>query len=105
MIKFFYCGLPPEDLESFAMDLLPVSRQFRAYGLRNMCDHALRRILTVENLVDILVLSEENFCPDLFTFCLPLYKATASRLQAACLEKLKAKPKLLLKLALKGCAV
>ena len=42
VIRFFYCGLPPENLESLAMDLLPVARQFRAYKLRNMCDYALR---------------------------------------------------------------
>merc|ERR1712142_959280 len=104
VIRFFYCGLPPENLESLAMDLLPVARQFYAYELRNMCDYALRRTLTVENLVDILVLSEENCCPRLFAFCLPLYRASASRLKAECQEKLKANPRLLLKLALKGCA-
>jgi len=104
VIRFFYCGLPPENLESLAMDLLPVAMQFRAYELREMCDHALRRILTVENLVDILVLSEENSCPGLFAFCLPLCRASASRLTATCQEKLKANPGLLFKLALKGCA-
>ena len=104
VIRFFYCGLPPENLESLAMDLLPVARQFYAYELRNMCDYALRRTLTVENLVDVLVLSEENCCPGLFAFCLPLYRASASRLKAECQEKLKANPRLLLKLALKGCA-
>ena len=103
VIKFFYCGLPPENLESLAMDLLPLADRFEAYELLDMCDHALRRILTVENLVDILILSEEHFCERLFTFCLPLFKATAPRLKAACKEKLKDYPELLLKLAL-GCA-
>ena len=103
VIKYFYSGMPPEDLESIAMELLPVAYQYVAGKLRQMCVHALRRILTMDNLVDILILSETNECPELFSFCLPFYKANAKRLKPDDKEKLKANPGLLLRLA-EGCA-
>ena len=103
VLKFFYCGMPPENLESIAMELLPVAHQYGVTELRALCERALRRILTVENLVDILVLAEVNDCQGLITFCLPFFKANSSCLKAECEQKLKWHPALLLKLV-KGCA-
>ena len=102
VIKFLYSGMPPENLESIAMELLPVAHMYGVVELRALCDRALRCNLTVDNLVDILILSEVNNCPGLFTFCLPLYKANASRLKVDSEEKLKKYPGLLLKIAKGG---
>ena len=102
VVKFLYSGMPPENLESIAMELLPVAHMYGVVELRALCDRALRCNLTVDNLVDILILSEINNCPGLFTFCLPLYKANASRLKVDSEAKLKKYPGLLLKIAKGG---
>ena len=79
VLKFLYCAMPPANLESIATKLLPVAHQYGVIDFRALCERALRRILTVENLVDILVLAEVNDCHGLITFCLPFYKANALR--------------------------
>ena len=109
LIRFWYSNMPPENIESIAMELLPLTQRYEAYSLGVMCDLALRRILSVENLVDILILSEIYAGPvlkegGLFKYCLPLYKANALSLKPECKKKLMEHPGLLLKLA-EGCSL
>ena len=96
--KFLYSGEPPENLETIALELLPVASKYGVDELKTLCDHAIRRILSADNVVDILSLAEANGCPDLCLYCLPVFKANASRLKPDCAAKLKAQPDLLLKL-------
>ena len=98
VLDFFYSGLAPGNLESVAVTLLPLASLFKADGLKELCVCAIRRSVTVENLVDVLVCSDASQCQELFDYCLPLFKANASRLNPESLEKLKAHPELLLKL-------
>lgn len=103
-IKFWYSCSPPENLESIAFELLPVAKKYGGPELFRMCDMALRRILSVENVVDILILNEVHNVPGLFHYCLPVYKANALLLKEDCKKKLRNHPNLLLKLAA-GCSI
>ena len=100
--------MPPENIESIAMELLPLAKRYEAHSLGVMCELALRRILSVENVVDILILTEVHGEPKnhigLFEYCLPLYKANALCLKPECKKKLMEHPGLLLKLA-EGCSM
>lgn len=104
LVKFLYSGAAPENLESIAIELLPLAKKYRIDDLFLMCERALRRILSLDNLVDILILSQVYDLPLLFKYCLPFYQANSMRLNPQSEEKLEGHPKLLLKLA-KGFAV
>ena len=85
------------------MELMPVAVKYESPGLVRMCRLEIRSNLSVENVVDSLILGEKYKIFNMFQACLPIYKANASNLKADCKEKLKDYPDLLLKLA-EGCA-
>ena len=103
LIKFWYSGISPENLDSIAVRLLPLAAKYETSGLVEMCLSTISRILSVFNVVDILILSEELDIPWLFQYSLPLYKANAPSLNACSKKKLKDYPDLLLKLT-ESCA-
>ena len=98
VLRFFYSGLHPENLESLATELLPVAALYKANGLKELCVLITRRCLTVENLVDALISSFDGKSQELFDYCLPLFKANVSRLNSESLARLKKYPELMLKL-------
>ena len=85
------------------MELMPVAVEYQSRELFSLCRLAIRSNLSVENVVDSLILGEKYKILNMFQACLPVYKANASNLKADCKEKLKDYPDLLLKLA-EGCA-
>ena len=103
LIKYLYSGMPPANLEFIAMELLPVAERFQVADLVRLCILSLRRILSAETVVDILIQSQVYDAEDLFDYCLPVYKANALLLKEDCKKKLEGHPKLLLKLA-EGCS-
>ena len=103
LLRFLYSGLPPENLNEIAMELLPVADKYAVDELKALCDSAIRQTLTADNVVQVLHLAENHYCPDLFEFCVPLFKANINTLDKPQLGSLTADPKLLLKL-LKVCS-
>ena len=95
-LKFLYSGLAPDNLDEVAIRLLPVADKYMLDELKQVCDSAIRRILSIENVLDILVMTENhNFC-ELFEYCLPFFKANVNRLNKNDMNKLD--KKLLVKL-------
>ena len=99
LIKFWYSGMPPEDIESIALELFPVAHKYEESELVQMCALACRRILSEENVVDILIISDVYKPRGLFKYCVPFYKANVLGINADHKKKLISYPELLLKLA------
>jgi len=74
LIKFLYSGLLPENIDAIGMGLLPIADRYGVKELQEMCEVAIRRNLSVENLIESLILAETHHCEDLMQSCLPLFK-------------------------------
>jgi len=74
LIKFLYSGLLPENIDAIAMDLLPIADRYEVQELTDMCVTAIRRNLSVENVIESLVLAETYNCENLLNSCVPLFK-------------------------------
>ena len=103
VLKFLYCGLPPENFDQIAIELLPVADKYILDELKELCDLAIRRILSPENVVNVLQIANKHNCFDLFVYCLPLFKANIKTLKEPVVSSLKGDPNLLFKL-LQICA-
>jgi len=93
-LKFMYSGLTPENLDDIAIQLLPLADKYLLSELKQLCDTAIRRILSVENIAEVLRIANDHNCPDLFKYCVPFFKANVkvvlkpSSLSQSLLEKL-----------------
>ena len=90
-LKFLHSGLAPDNLDEIAIKLLPIADKYIIDELKQSCEAAIRRILSVENVVDILEMTDAHNFVELFEYCLPLFKANVKRLQECCMNKLDKK--------------
>ena len=74
-LKFMYSGLTPENLDDIAVQLLPLADKYLLDELKQLCDSAIRRILSVDNIAEVLRVADDHDCPDLFKYCVPFFKA------------------------------
>ena len=79
-LKFMYSGLAPENLDDVAIELLPLADVHGLDELKQLCDSAIRRILSVENIAQVLRIADDHDCDDLFKYCVPFFKANAQDL-------------------------
>ena len=99
VIEFLYSGLLPNNINAIAMDLLPIADRYEVDQLKKMCEAAIRRNLSVENVIDALLLAEVHDCKFLMASCIPLFKENLKDLSGS--EKwkeMKRNPDLLSKL-------
>ena len=81
ILKFMYSGLAPENLDVIAIELLPVADKYLLNELKQWCDLAIRRNLSVENVAEVLRIADDCGCSDLFKFCVPFFKANVKDLK------------------------
>ena len=89
MLKFLYSGLVPACIDEVAMDLLPIADKYAVKDLKQLCDTALRRSLSAENVVQVMRLADDHVCPDLFQYCAPIFKARLHDLQQIIWDELE----------------
>ena len=82
VIKFLYSGMLPDNIDAIAMDLLPLADRFGVDGLKEMRVAAIIWTLSVENVIDALMLAEYHSCDDLMEACIPLFKENLKDLRA-----------------------
>ena len=102
-LKFMYSGLTPENLEDVAIKLLPLADKYLLDELKQLCDSAIRRILSVENIAEVLRVADDHDCPDLFKYCVPFFKANVQILTRSSWDKLFSKS--LFEKLLRACSV
>ena len=81
LLRFLYSGLPPGNLPSIALSMLPLADRFRLQGLRKACIAAISVNLDCSNVIEALFLAHAHVCPSLVEKCLPLIKANFKTLQ------------------------
>ena len=81
VLKFLYCGQLPEDLAHIALDLIPFADKYLLEGLKAACELSLQRVVSSDNLIETIVLAHVHRCPDLFKFCVPLFKENVDELK------------------------
>jgi len=87
-LKFMYTGLTPVNLDDVAIRLLPLADKYLLGELKQLCDTAIRRILSAENVAEVLRVADAHDCPDLFKYCVPFFKANIKGLESASLDML-----------------
>jgi len=103
VLKFLYSGILPENIDTIAMELLPVADKYALNELKQSCINVIRRQPTAENIVTIMLLADQHHCPDLIRFCAPFFQANVNKLKESDWAVLKKEPELLAKL-LKLCS-
>ena len=88
LLKFMYSGLTPENLDDIAIKLLPLADKYLLSELKQLCVTAIRRVLSVENITEVLQIADDHDCPDLFKYCVPFFKANIEGLEPASWDKL-----------------
>merc|ERR1712212_71733 len=98
MLKFLYSGQFPDDLESSADALLPVTEKYDIQELKDACASTLKTGLTKENVVQTLILADVYRCPDLVNHCVKQYAGWRTEMDESSLEPLSKYPHLLIKM-------
>ena len=99
LLKFVYSGLAPQNVLNIGMKLLPVADRYGLDVLKSMCESAIGSRLTVDNIIEVLLLADRHHCPKLTERCIPLFKANVSSLKRSeSWGKLKANPDLVVSL-------
>ena len=97
-LKFLYSGMPDENLERSAIEVLPIADKYCLDELKQFCLSAIQQNVSANDVITVLQLAENHHCVDLFHYCVPLLKANAKNLKKDCIDKLQTDPKLLFKL-------
>ena len=74
LLRFLYCGLPPNSLNVTSKTLLPLADRFGVLGLKDLCVSAIGNVLHDGNVLDALQLAHRLNCPSLMEKCMPLIK-------------------------------
>ena len=98
MLKFVYCGQFPDNLESTADALLPLTEKYNIQELKDACVSTLKTRVTKENVVQTLVLADVYRCPDLVEHCVKQLVQWKAMMEEDALEPLKEYPHLLIKM-------
>jgi len=103
MLKFIYSGAAPKNILRIGTQLLPLADQYGLDKLKKMCESAVGSRISVDNVIEVLLLADLHNCPKLTKRCIPLFKANVASLkQSASWAKLKANPYLIVSL-LENC--
>jgi len=103
MLKFIYSGAAPKNILDIGTQLLPLADQYGLDELKKMCESAVGSRISVDNVIEVLLLADLHNCPKLTKRCIPLFKANVASLkQSASWAKLKANPFLIVSL-LENC--
>ena len=81
VLKFVYSGSAPKEISSIAMELLPLADRYELEELKLMCESVIDSHLTVDNVIQVLLLADRHNCPKLTKLCIPLFKANISYLK------------------------
>lgn len=103
VLKFMYSGLTPENLDDIAIELLPLADKYLLDELKQLCDLAIRRNLSVDNIAEVLRIADDHDCSDLFIYCVPFFKANALILEQSGWDRLFSKG--LFKKLVKACSL
>ena len=104
VLKFVYTGQPPKDLRKIAMELLPVADRFGLDKLKEICASALQQEISIESVIDIMLLADTLHLPALLRYCIPFFQAHVKNLQSGShWSKLDDRPHLLKKLLVYCC--
>ena len=98
MLKFIYCGQFPDDLETTADALLPVTEKYDIQELKDACASTLKTSLTKENVVQTLILADVYRCPDLVKHCIKHLVEWKAMMEKDALDPLKEYPHLLIEM-------
>jgi len=75
MLEFLYSGLPPKQLNDIALDLFVTADKYGIEELRDICELNLRARLSVDNVVDALLLAEQHNLQDLMAAAKVIFRA------------------------------
>ena len=81
LLQFLYSGRLPSNMTEIAFDLLPLADKYALDELKAACEDIVRSLLTVDNVIQTIILADLHHCPDLFRFCLSLFKENMDELK------------------------
>ena len=96
VLKFLYCGRLPEDLQTSAKNYLPVAEKYDIRELKEACEIALIKTLTIRNVVEIMIMADVFRCNVLKPEAIDMFMQYRRCQSSKMLEPLKAYPELML---------
>jgi len=94
-LQFIYSGDFPEDLDAIPEIYLPIADRYDSEVLKNACATALKKKISVENVVSILILADLHQCRELKRKSIRRLAEWKSSVAEEDLEQLKPHPSLM----------
>ena len=99
LLKFLYSDSIPDFRRDICLGLLVASEKYGLGGLKKLCEAELSSRLTVDNVIESLLLAEDHNCSDLLLQASVVFRSNVSHLALkGDLNRLERSPSLLVKL-------